>query len=104
MGISWEAAMKLARRKLLELATGAAALPAVSRFAWAQSYPSGPVRAAEAPALSLADDTKLVPGMVSPEHLDCPTGDREHIEEVIVVTENRCDLLICGADKPTVVV
>ena len=97
--------MKLARRKLLELATGAAALPAVTRFAWAQSYPSGPVRAAEAPALSLADDTKLVAGMVSPEpNLDCPTGDREHIEEVIVVTENRCDLLSCGADKPTVVV
>jgi len=97
--------MKLARRKLLELATGAAALPAVSRFAWAQSYPSGRVRAAEAPALSLADDTKLVPGMVSPEpNLHCPTGDRKHIEEVIVVTENRSDLLSCGADKPTVVV
>ena len=32
------------RRKFLHLATGAAALPAVSRFAWAQAYPSRPVR------------------------------------------------------------
>ena len=36
--------MKLPRRKFLHLATGAAALPAVSRFAWAQAYPSRPVR------------------------------------------------------------
>ena len=36
--------MKLPRRKFLHLAAGAAALPAVSRFAWAQSYPSRPVR------------------------------------------------------------
>jgi tripartite-type tricarboxylate transporter receptor subunit TctC len=32
------------RRKFLHLAAGAAALPAVSRFAWAQAYPSRPVR------------------------------------------------------------
>jgi tripartite-type tricarboxylate transporter receptor subunit TctC len=36
--------MKLPRRKFLHLAAGAAALPAVARFAWAQSYPSRPVR------------------------------------------------------------
>jgi len=36
--------MKLPRRKLLQLAVGAAALPAVLRFAFAQSYPSQPVR------------------------------------------------------------
>jgi tripartite-type tricarboxylate transporter receptor subunit TctC len=36
--------MKLPRRKFLHLAAAAAALPAVSRFAWAQSYPSRPVR------------------------------------------------------------
>jgi tripartite-type tricarboxylate transporter receptor subunit TctC len=34
----------LGRRKFLHLATGAAALPAVSRIAWAQAYPSRPVR------------------------------------------------------------
>src|SRR5436190_7526696 len=36
--------MKLPRRQFLHLAAGAAALPAVSRTAWAQSYPSQPVR------------------------------------------------------------
>src|SRR5215831_12125906 len=36
--------MKLPRRKFLHLAAGAAALQAVSRFAWAQAYPSRPVR------------------------------------------------------------
>ena len=35
--------MKLPRRKFLHLAAGAAALPAMSRFAWAQTYPSRPV-------------------------------------------------------------
>jgi len=37
-------AMKLPRRNFLHLAAGAAALPVVSRFAWAQAYPSRPVR------------------------------------------------------------
>jgi tripartite-type tricarboxylate transporter receptor subunit TctC len=36
--------MKLPRRQFLHLATGAAALPAASRIAWAQAYPSRPVR------------------------------------------------------------
>jgi tripartite-type tricarboxylate transporter receptor subunit TctC len=36
--------MKLPRRKFLHLVTGAAALPAVSRVARAQAYPSRPVR------------------------------------------------------------
>ena len=36
--------MKLPRRQFLHLAAGAAALPAVSRFAWAQGYPTRPVR------------------------------------------------------------
>jgi tripartite-type tricarboxylate transporter receptor subunit TctC len=35
--------MKLRRRQFLHLATGAAALPGVSRVAWAQSYPTRPV-------------------------------------------------------------
>ena len=35
--------MELPRREFLHLAAGAAALPAVSRFAWAQTYPSRPV-------------------------------------------------------------
>ena len=36
--------MKLPRRNFLHLTAGAAALPAVSRIAWAQSYPTRPVR------------------------------------------------------------
>ena len=36
--------MKLPRRQFLHLAASAAALPAVSRIAWGQAYPSRPVR------------------------------------------------------------
>ena len=36
--------MKFPRRKFLHLVTGAVALPAVSGFAWAQAYPTRPVR------------------------------------------------------------
>ena len=43
MIVRW-AAMKLPRRRFLHLAAGAAALPAASRFAWAQAYPARPVR------------------------------------------------------------
>jgi tripartite-type tricarboxylate transporter receptor subunit TctC len=39
--------MKLPRRNFLHLAAGAAALPAVPRFAWAQAYPTRPVRLIE---------------------------------------------------------
>src|SRR5215472_17755202 len=37
-------AMNLFRRQFLHLAAGAAALPALSRMSWAQTYPSRPVR------------------------------------------------------------
>jgi tripartite-type tricarboxylate transporter receptor subunit TctC len=36
--------MKLPRRQFLHLAVGAAALPAISRISWAQTYPTRPVR------------------------------------------------------------
>src|SRR5262245_48586768 len=36
--------MKLPRRNFLHLAAGAAALPAVPRVAWAQAYPTRPIR------------------------------------------------------------
>jgi tripartite-type tricarboxylate transporter receptor subunit TctC len=38
------ATVKLPRRNFLHLAAGAAALPTVSRVAWAQTYPTRPVR------------------------------------------------------------
>jgi hypothetical protein len=43
-GVSERDAMKLPRRQFLHLVAGAAALPAVSRIAWAQAYPTRPVR------------------------------------------------------------
>src|SRR6185295_17161663 len=39
--------MKLPRRNFLHLAASAAALPAVSHIAWAQTYPTRPVRLIE---------------------------------------------------------
>ena len=36
--------MKLPRRRFLHLAAGAVALPAISQMAWAQTYPTRPVR------------------------------------------------------------
>src|SRR5262245_4875128 len=44
---SWEDAMKLARRQFLRLSTAVAAVPALSRAAGAQSYPTRPVRLIE---------------------------------------------------------
>jgi len=35
--------LKLSRRQFLHLAAGAAAVPAVSRIAWAQAYPTRPI-------------------------------------------------------------
>ena len=35
--------MKLPRRRFLHLTAGVAALTAISRFAWAQAYPTRPV-------------------------------------------------------------
>jgi tripartite-type tricarboxylate transporter receptor subunit TctC len=36
--------MKLPRRKFLQLTAGVASLPAVPRIAWAQAYPTRPIR------------------------------------------------------------
>ena len=48
--------MKLPRRTFLHLAAGAAALPAVSRFAWGETYPSRPVRIVVTSAAGNAPD------------------------------------------------
>src|SRR5436189_960470 len=49
--------MKLPRRQFLHLAAGAAALPAISRFAWAQAYPTRPVRVIVGQAAGSGSDT-----------------------------------------------
>jgi tripartite-type tricarboxylate transporter receptor subunit TctC len=49
--------MKLPRRNFLHLAAGAAALPAISRFAWAQTYPTRPVRIIVGQAAGSGSDT-----------------------------------------------
>jgi tripartite-type tricarboxylate transporter receptor subunit TctC len=49
--------MKLPRRQFLHMAAGAAALPAVSRFAWAQAYPTRPVRIVVGVAAGGTSDT-----------------------------------------------
>src|SRR5262249_25628212 len=49
--------MKLPRRNFLHLAAGAAALPAVSCFAWAQAYPARPVRVIVGQAAGSGSDT-----------------------------------------------
>ncbi len=48
---------KVPRRKFLYLAMGAAALPAISRIAWSQTYPSRPVRIIVGFAAGGAPDT-----------------------------------------------
>jgi hypothetical protein len=48
--------MKFPRRKFLHLAAGAAALPAVSRIAWAQAYPTRPVSYARSSEVRLAPE------------------------------------------------
>ena len=62
--------MKLPRRRFLHLAAGAAALPAATRVAWAQSYPSRPVRIiAGFPPGSASDVTARLMGQWLSERL-----------------------------------
>jgi tripartite-type tricarboxylate transporter receptor subunit TctC len=65
--------MKFPRRQFLHLAVGAAALPAVSRVAWAQSYPRRPVRLiAGAPPGGGVDITARLIGQALSERLGQP--------------------------------
>jgi tripartite-type tricarboxylate transporter receptor subunit TctC len=71
--------MKLPRRQFLHLAAGAAALPSVSRAAWAQAYPTRPVRIIVGfPAGSSGDTIARLMGQWLSERLGQP-----------FITENR---------------
>ena len=64
--------MKLPRRRFLHLTAGAAALPAVSRFAWAQAYPTRPVRIIEGfGAGSALDIVARLSRMLRNQHWGC---------------------------------
>src|SRR5262249_33992778 len=84
--------MKLPRRTFLHLATGAAALPAVSRFAWAQAYPTRPVRIIVGyPPGGTAERVRRLIGQHLSERLGQPfvvedrPGDRPNIATETVV-------------------
>jgi len=65
--------MKLPRRNFLHLAAGAAAIPAMSRFARAQAYPTRPVRlVVAAPAGGGFDITARLIGQWLSERLGQP--------------------------------
>jgi tripartite-type tricarboxylate transporter receptor subunit TctC len=71
--------MNFPRRRFLHLATGAAALPAWSRIAWAQAYPTRPVRlVVPFPAGQASDTVARLAGQSLSERLGQP-----------VVIENR---------------
>ncbi len=65
--------MKSSRRKFLHLAAGAAALPALSRIAKAQTYPTRSVRIVVGwPAGGVADIVSRLMGQCLSERLDQP--------------------------------
>jgi tripartite-type tricarboxylate transporter receptor subunit TctC len=65
--------MILPRRNLLHLVAGVTALPAVSRFAWAQSYPTRPVRIIVGfPPGSVSDTTARLIGQWLSDRLGQP--------------------------------
>jgi len=98
--------MKLPRRNFLHLAAGAAALPAVSRFAWAQAYPTRPVRLiVGAPAGGGFDITARLMGQWLSERLGQPFiienrpggGGNIATEAVVRATADGYTLLMGGA-------
>jgi Xaa-Pro aminopeptidase len=59
------------------------------------------LNAGEPPSLSLADDTLLVPGMVvciEPRFF-LPTGEKIHVEDVVVVSGSGYDYISRGATE-----
>jgi tripartite-type tricarboxylate transporter receptor subunit TctC len=98
--------MKLPRRHFLHLAAGAAALPAVSRIAWAQTYPSRPVRIVVGwGSGSAADILARLIGQWLSERLGQPfvienrggAGGNLGTEAVVRAPSDGYTLLLCGS-------
>jgi tripartite-type tricarboxylate transporter receptor subunit TctC len=97
--------MKLPRRTFLHLAAGAAALPATSRFAWAQAYPTRPVRIiVPFPAGQATDTIARIMGQSLWERLGQPfvienrpgAGGNIGTESVVRATPDGYTLLLVG--------
>jgi tripartite-type tricarboxylate transporter receptor subunit TctC len=78
-GVAKGQAMRLLRRQFLHLATGAVALPAVSRIAWAQTYPSRPITIVVPFAAGGATD---VIGRIMAERMKSSLGQPVIVENV----------------------
>src|SRR5215472_15797695 len=100
--------MKLPRRQFLHLVAGTAALPAVSRFAWAQAYPTRPVRIiVPFPAGQATDTIARLMGQSLSERLGQPfvienrTGAGGNIgtESVVRATPDGYTLLLVGVSN-----
>jgi tripartite-type tricarboxylate transporter receptor subunit TctC len=98
--------MKLPRRNFLHLAAGAAALSAVSRIAWAQTYPTRPVRIVVGfPPGGGADITARLIGQWLSERLGQPfiienrpgAGSNIATEAVVRAPADGYTLLLVGA-------
>jgi tripartite-type tricarboxylate transporter receptor subunit TctC len=97
--------MKLPRRTFLHLAAGAAALPATSRFAWAQAYPTRLVRIiVPFPAGQATDTIARLTGQSLLERLGQPfvienrpgAGGNIGTESVVRATPDGYTLLLVG--------
>ena len=102
--------MKLPRRKFLHLAAGASALPAVSHIAWAQTYPTRPVRIVVGfPPGGGADITARLIGQWLSERLGQPfiidnrpgAGSNIATEAVVRATPDGYSLLLVGSPRST---
>src|SRR5258705_6557164 len=72
--------MKLPRRAFLHLAAGAIALPALSRIAWAQAYPTRPVTLIV--PFAAAGPTDVAARIIG-EHMSRTLGQRLVVENVV---------------------
>ena len=77
--------MRLPRRRFLQLAASAVALPAVSRIAWAQAYPSRPIRAVVAFAPGGVTDTF---GRLMAQKLTEQLGKQVYVENLAGASGN----------------